>query len=408
MNDYADFAAFQKHMAGTTRAVVERGDAVPGVDHKAKVVNLRYTSGADTLEADYVPSYTGAGSQRVRTDSVWPLRKVNGQWPYLPDGIVRDSSHSQQGRTGVLEKNGASLRHQPGCMGYLLTSVKDDVYAFLNPLPDPQYMVLTVPGKLTIKADGKLGLARIVVHPKANTLVVDYALKPDQHTPDMASALYAFGYGAAPAAVLNGKPMGSLAAVTLDNQKAWRMPLEEEKQAPAEAETIRRYSEATSLQAAGLSAQNKEEAFLRYDKGEPPLMSLPRSGAWNFQRYWPMPCHFEAVLPGGIRVSADGALHLMQLAIDAREGSILCAYPPSWPVDDPVDKAEAMLVFGMEKPPAVTLQGVRYAGEIPSLQVNGERAWVIPLYGKDAAAVATAAAARYTRAMEALQKAEER
>ena len=206
VNDYPDFAAFQKHMAEATLAVVERVDTVPGVDHKAKVVNFRYKSGSDTMEADYVPSYTGTVSQRVPTDSVWPMRKVNGQWPYLPDGIVRDSSHSQQGRTGLLEKNGAALHHQPGCMGYLLTGVGRRL-CLPEPASRPQYMVMNAPGNLAIKADGKLGLAQIVVHSKANKIAVDYALKPDQHTPDMASALYVFGCGAAPTAVLNGKPV---------------------------------------------------------------------------------------------------------------------------------------------------------------------------------------------------------
>jgi hypothetical protein len=37
-----------------------------------------------------------------------PYRRINGEWPYLPAGIDRDTTLSQQGTTGRLEKNGAS------------------------------------------------------------------------------------------------------------------------------------------------------------------------------------------------------------------------------------------------------------------------------------------------------------
>ena len=36
-------------------------------------------------------------------------RRLNGQWPYLPPGLERDTTWAQQGTTGRLEKNGAVL-----------------------------------------------------------------------------------------------------------------------------------------------------------------------------------------------------------------------------------------------------------------------------------------------------------
>ena len=65
-----------------------------------------------------------------------------------------------------------------------------------------------MPGGAAVKADGRLGLARVIARPKENRVWIDYALREDQlHRAHMATSLLLSGFGAAPVVQLNGRPV---------------------------------------------------------------------------------------------------------------------------------------------------------------------------------------------------------
>jgi hypothetical protein len=91
-------------------------------------------------------------------------------------------------------------------MAYLQTEPITGTYAGFNPLPDPNYFNLAVPGGVVVRADGKLGIARVVVRPKENKVWIDHGLRDDQHGPEMADCLLLFGLQGEPVVELNGRP----------------------------------------------------------------------------------------------------------------------------------------------------------------------------------------------------------
>ena len=103
-SEYGDFAAFQKHM--------EEAKLDLKWDAEKLTCQVAYTSGKETLEMGVKTDYGGGPTPGLFTE-----RKVNGQWPYLAPGLERDTTLTQQGRTGRLEKNGAVLTNEPGRMG---------------------------------------------------------------------------------------------------------------------------------------------------------------------------------------------------------------------------------------------------------------------------------------------------
>src|SRR5690606_6651523 len=127
-----------------------------------------------------------------------PYRTINGVWPYLPPGIERDTSIAQQGTTGRLEKHGAVLETDKGRKAYLQAEPISGTYVAYNPLPDPTRWSLTVPGGVTVKANGKVGLLKVMLHPESGGVWVDHALKEAQKEHDMASALVMTGLAAPP------------------------------------------------------------------------------------------------------------------------------------------------------------------------------------------------------------------
>ena len=253
--EYADFAAFQQHLRDAALDVHYLADT--------STVQVKYASGADTLEMGVKTDF--AGGDRPSTEC-FTYRRVNGQWPYLPKGIDRDSNLSLMGTTGKLEKNGAAITCEPGVMAYLQTEPITGTYAGFNPLPDPTLWQMTVPGGITVKADGRVGLMRVIVQPNANKLQVDYALKDTQHTPDMARALLVFGLQAAPAVEFNGKPLPTAPkAATLDGQTAYVIPLSDapaDKPAQVANGVAERYQRAQQLFAL-LSTREEKPIFVQ-------------------------------------------------------------------------------------------------------------------------------------------------
>ena len=154
-----------------------------------------------------------------------PYRRLNGQWPYLPPGLERDTTWSQQGTTGRLEKNGAVLTTEAGRKAYLLADPLSGAVVGYNPLPDPQSWTLTAPGGVVLRADGKVGLLRVEYRPWAAECDVDYAPKPEQNGEDMAKNLTFTGLGRAPKVRLNGRPVDAVAISSAGGGDAYRIGL---------------------------------------------------------------------------------------------------------------------------------------------------------------------------------------
>jgi hypothetical protein len=136
-----------------------------------------------------------------------PYRKLNGQWPYLPPGLERDTSWSQQGTTGRLEKNGAVLLTEPGRKAYLLADPLSGAVVGYNPLPDPQTWKLSTRDGAVFAADGKLGLLRVEYRPAAREVEIAYALKPEQNDHAMARYFTIDGLDEPPRITLNDRPV---------------------------------------------------------------------------------------------------------------------------------------------------------------------------------------------------------
>ncbi|MBW3622267.1 MAG: hypothetical protein KY468_02530 [Armatimonadetes bacterium] len=210
--EYKDFTAFQQHL---NAAQLETQ-----WDEEKKQLNVSFRSGDDRFETGFRPEYSGGG-----TDQLFPYRRVNGAWPYNQPGIDRDSTLTVQGTTGNLKKNGAVLKSEAGRMAYLQTEPISGTYAGFNPFPDPAFWSLSTPGGVTVKADGRLGIARVIVRPKENKLWVDYALPDNQKGGEgRASALLVFGLKGSPIIERNGQVVKAGTQV-VDGQRVYVIPL---------------------------------------------------------------------------------------------------------------------------------------------------------------------------------------
>lgn len=401
-SDYPSFAVFQAHMAeAALKTDWQEADGI---------LNLVYTSGSDKMELGYRPEYEGSWDKKAPSDTCFTYRRVNGQWPYLPEGMDRDTTLSQQGRTGRLEKNGAVLCHQPGLMAYLLTEPISGNVLFANPLPDPQYMTMDASGEpgraVRIRADGRLGLMHLKVNARENTLDVNYAVKPGQEGEDTAKALYIFGLSSKPRVMFNGAPADTH-LVELDGAGAWRLLL-----SPAEGnwavDAIQaRYAANSLRQLAALSTRVDAGAVMRYKKGqEHYTLTEPENGAYSFWRQWPGESPIDATVPGGVRVIVDGNIALQRLQVNPKAGRIEVDYAPYLQQDkdgNPIkDRAKALLVFGLAKPPAVILHGKSYAGPVETVTVDGKPAFMIPLFGDKPDAVKSGLPERVAAALSSL------
>jgi hypothetical protein len=194
-SEYRSFADFQKHMK-------ESSLDAPW-DAAKKTLNVAYRSGKDVLECAYRPAYRGGP-----TDQCFPVRRVNGQWPYLAKDMERETSLAVMGRSGKLEKNGAVLTCEPGRMAYIETDPITGTTVGYNPLPDPTAWALRAAGGATVQANGKVGLLRVAVCPKLNRAWVDHAFTPEMREKGkgtLATALSISGLGGTPVVVFNGQ-----------------------------------------------------------------------------------------------------------------------------------------------------------------------------------------------------------
>lgn len=190
--DHADFAAFQKHIRSAKLFTSADGPNV----------SLSYTSGSDAMEMTIATNFEAG------TD-VQPFlrRTVNGGPATLPEGILRDTTLTQQGKTGRLAKNGATLQADPGRTVYLQTDPKSGTCAAFNPLPDLTPLSLTTPEGITVRSEGKVSLCRFVVQPKEKRITIDHACRPGQET-EIAKSMSITGIDS-PTVLINGKPAGA-------------------------------------------------------------------------------------------------------------------------------------------------------------------------------------------------------
>ncbi len=250
VTDYPSFEAFQASFKEMALAHTW--------DEAAQAVKVDWTLGGTAISVGFKTGYQVYAHQSTPTTECFTHRTVNGAWPYLAAGIDRDSNLTQQGTTGRLEKSGAVLTSEPGRMSYLQTEPVTGTTAGFNPLPDPAFFSLEAPGGVRITADGRAGLLRCIVRPKAGKVWVNYGVKEDQRSSDMATALLVFGMKDEPAVEYNGAVMTKLATVVIDGQRAWVIPLVEK---PAAGDTLverARRAQATQL------ALSKPESRARY------------------------------------------------------------------------------------------------------------------------------------------------
>ena len=143
------------------------------------VLEVAYKSGKDLMEASFCsdfgqPTETHFAIDPGQQEKAFPVRRLNGQWPYLPPGIERDTTWAQQGTTGRLEKNGAVLESEAGRKAYLIADPLSGGVVAYNPLPDPQTWKLTTRDGASFFADGKLGLLRLEYRPWSHEVVIDH------------------------------------------------------------------------------------------------------------------------------------------------------------------------------------------------------------------------------------------
>jgi hypothetical protein len=199
---HGSFDAFVRHIDGNTLDATWHADQ--------NLLEVAYKSGKDLMEASFCSSFgqpteTHFAIDPGQQEKAFPVRRLNGQWPYLPPGIDRDTTWAQQGTTGRLEKNGAVLESEAGRKAYLIADPLSGGVVAYNPLPDPQTWKLTTRDGASFFADGKLGLLRLEYRPWSHEVVIDHVPKPDQVGPAMAKRLSIAGLSAAPRIVLNGR-----------------------------------------------------------------------------------------------------------------------------------------------------------------------------------------------------------
>lgn len=200
---HGSFDNFVRHIDGTELSATWREDE--------RRLEVAYRSGGDLMEAAFGTDFGQPTEMHFPINpgshgAAIPWRRLNGQWPYLPPGLERDTGWSQQGVTGRLEKNGAVLTTEAGRKAYLLADPVSGAVVGYNPLPDPQSWSLTTRDGVTFRADGKIGLLRLEYRPWAREVQIDHAPKPEQNGSGLAKTITVMGLAEAPRVTLNGRP----------------------------------------------------------------------------------------------------------------------------------------------------------------------------------------------------------
>jgi len=203
--DYESFDAFRRHILNSRLERRWNDD-----EHR---VDVKYESGEDTLEIAFKPGvqtdrrahYPWAGKWTPHMDVEWGRfypnrytleRRINGEFPYLPYGVYKDTPWSTLGTAARLEKNGATLRSEENMRGALWVVSDTGVSIAYNPVPDPQYMKFSTASGVNVEADGRWGVARILVDDRNRVIEIDHALRDeDAERADVAKYVFASGMG---------------------------------------------------------------------------------------------------------------------------------------------------------------------------------------------------------------------
>jgi hypothetical protein len=211
--EYKDFDAFKKHLAATRVTLTE--------EPAKALVHATYLSGDDKLEQGVFTTH----ADQATLDTCFAYQRINGEPAYLPKGIDRDTPLAQQGVTGRLQKNGATLETAEGAMSYLQCDSRQRITAGDNPFSDPTPWKLTTPGGAVLEADGAAGMLRATIFEANGRVEIDYALADGQAgKPGLAKALLLSGL-ADPKVFLNGKPCSGLKPSTVGGKPGWAIPL---------------------------------------------------------------------------------------------------------------------------------------------------------------------------------------
>ena len=199
VDQHGSFENFQRHIAANTLTATWRADQ--------NLLEVAYKTGTDLMEGSFStafgqPAETHFAVDPGQQEKMVPVRRVNGQWPYLAPGLDRDTGWAQQGTTGRLEKNGAVLTNEAGRKAYLICNPKSGGVIAYNPLPDPQAWSLATRDGATFKAEGRVGLLRLEYRPWSHEVFIDH-----EGGPDVAQRLAISGLKEAPRVMLNGKPV---------------------------------------------------------------------------------------------------------------------------------------------------------------------------------------------------------
>jgi hypothetical protein len=194
---HGSFEAFARHIKANALAANWQADR--------NLLEVSYKSGGDLMEAAFStdfsqPSETHFAINPGQQEKAFAVRRLNGQWPYLPPGLERDTTWAQQGTTGRLEKNGAVLATEPGRKAYLICDPKSGGVVAYNPLPDPQAWALSTKDGASFRPDGKVGLLRLEYRPWSREVLIDH-----QAGNELARRLAISGLREPPVVTVNGK-----------------------------------------------------------------------------------------------------------------------------------------------------------------------------------------------------------
>jgi hypothetical protein len=219
IDDYPSFAAFQQHLA-----------AVEVQTHfeEPSTASVYYKSGDDILEA---------GLAMIGDELTLIRPEVNGRPAFLPAGVLRDTTTSIQGDAATIEKLGAVLQGEQGRMKFIQVEPKSGTFVGWNPLPDLTKFSFLIPGGIKVQLDGQIGLARVLVSPRENRVVVTQAWREGQdQEPDAATALVLSGFKQPPNVELNGTVQMNLAKCSLRGQPVYLVPLRDTTSSVGELE----------------------------------------------------------------------------------------------------------------------------------------------------------------------------
>lgn len=93
---------------------------------------------------------------------------------------------------------------------------------------------------------------------------------------------------------------------------------------------------------------------------------------------------FNFELPDGVRLEADGKIGIARFVVRPRTGELWIDHALTEEQKSGPDMATVIVVSGLKANPAVTLNGQPLQSSVPSLQLAGKTAYVIPLTGEGA------------------------